>query len=1672
MAAHRTIRSAVRMKNTSITDFLLLCDSKLEFSLCRLAACLAMQEFAIHAPGAFYSKTSQSTSYVGSNEFMDYVFQAIRDPQPIVRVCAADALSQCLKVLVKRQVPSLTALLCQTHFALMEGLQEDTSRKRPWQAIAQAEASQHGSLLVVSTLLAYAGDFVLPRYDEICEAVLTFCSSDKALIRLEVVRLIPRLANRAPHDFGRRYLESALDFLIQSASTAPPPRVGVDVRPSAFTALGQLVLAMTDEKTGHLIGGAQLPTLSIAPDPDNPGKSIVTLRRKGVTHEILQEIFGLVRKGLSEGSSSSTSSSSKTPVDVVQTALHCATNLVEALEDKALQYMGDLIEKLFQAGLSNDLIQCLHSIADFIPSQQEEIENRMLEEVSIRLAGMRDVYKPLANYRTRLSSPVNAEAGTGAPRILINLDHDSQTVRSLVLSLQTVASFGGNMGRVGSKTSVVPLLPFIQDVVARYLLHPSSEVRRAAAVTCCKLLVTPESEGGHVIRSHSGLMVEDVLDTLLRVAVSDASSLVRLCVVRALDSRYDMYLGQAHHLPQVMLLLQDETLAVKAAGLGLLGRLASINSALVLPVLRNFLQDLIAELKCGVDTGRGREEATRLLVSFLRAKSLQRLIPPVLASMVSALPLDGTTSPRLASASLEALGELALATGTALRPWIPETVPHVLAIMQDQSSASKQRTSLRTLGQIAGSTGYIIRPYLDYPKLLSQATDILPATKRAPWSLRREVIRTLGILGALDPDRYYTVASRGRKRGAVGGAYFEEIDVADSGNEAEPVGPTKLIKQSSCGRRRSLLELPTDPSIDEDDQPAYLFMYEQYSTAAVPVSKLPPAKRMTPFDEDFYPSVAIQALMRIFREPTLAVHHGMVIQAVMFIFKSLGVGCVPYLSKVVPLMISTVRSGQNNLRESILKQLATLSLIVREHLRPHVFDIFQVSEEFWDTRHLSTIFDLVSNISVGVPDEFQKFAPKLIQRLLSTLDHQMGDWSGPTPRVRNSRGTAESDKLRLSLALLNNLRAVMSGYLNILIPALLKLADSLATMMANDDSVLHEATLIELSVITFRTISNLLETLTTPTDAVAASIYVEEKYLAPRSSKNSLPSRIVQPLVRILRDKPPTSPTVGIVIVETLCVCANEIGGTSWIDLYDDVVRGAITFWQSTFPMTTPNESISVSIQSDSRIHACLQRYDEMADDLLLPPSQKRSNTDISSRARSESMMGIEMYRSPNSTAAMDLPELSFEKAMSPLLQSTLNLSTKQRVNQAALQRAWDVSQRSSGDDWEEWMRRFAIRLLQEAPSPALQATAGLAQAYQPLARELFNAAFACCWKELSEAYRANLVNALETAFAADVSAEILQSLLNLAEFMEHDHEGGLPIDISILADLALKCRAYAKALHYKEREYTQSKSSGCVEALISINRKLQLHDAAIGVLKASSLGDALFENTKVGEEISTKFARHHAQDFCYSVIWDSKDTLPSDGASQDMTAKQELWLARLGTWTEALAVYEEKLERDPRDFEAILGCMRCLDASGEWRQLLSLADQNWQALLEPPASLRNVWGKISGRSQRKATRLAAEASWRLGRWDDLERYSSQLLAGQKQEKDETADRELNKNQIDFDGAFYTAVLHIHRYVDGALTRSTSLFLILVVLFATSSEKTGAPRPMLLTAPGRPWMDG
>ena len=67
-------------------------------------------------------------------------------------------------------------------------------------------------------------------------------------------------------------------------------------------------------------------------------------------------------------------------------------------------------------------------------------------------------------------------------------------------------------------------------------------------------------------------------------------------------------------------------------------------------------------------------------------------------------------------------------------------------------------------------------------------------------------------------------------------------------------------------------------------------------------------------------------------------------------------------------------------------------------------------------------------------------------------------------------------------------------------------------------------------------------------------------------------------------------------------------------------------------------------------------------------------------------------------------------------------------VNQQHLKQAWDVSQITTKEDWLDWIQKLSVEFMRESPSHALRACMSLVDVHQPLARELFNAAFVSCW--------------------------------------------------------------------------------------------------------------------------------------------------------------------------------------------------------------------------------------------------------------------------------------------------------------------------------------------------------
>lgn len=778
----------------------------------RLAAVLVLGELARCAPTAFYSKTHNvmpsgnvgggmagavrgdggvgAISHLaglgnlglgGSNEFLDHIFPVLRDPQPIVRVCAADALSECLQILMERQHRNMTASLCTMYSNMMDGLLNSGASRLEVgdkDSVAYANTTavhSHGSLLVVSSIVNHSRNFILPRFDEVCTAVLSFMDHPMILIRLEVVRLIPKLAQRCPGVYGRRYLEESLDFLISCAATSPPPK-GVDMRPTAFSAIGQLAMAMSDEELGG--GDISIPTvrivktgleMSILSDEEQDADvkfHLVELKNESDFCARMDDIFCLISDNLRRNNAPNAPKAQMIATSSQCDVLGCFSNMVEALGQQSAAYVPELVEDLFEAGLSEDLIKCLHSIAASLPSEQSTIERRLFEEISSCLAGTKtldvisNLYSTQRNVRPSLTSFGSASMlvdssplETSRPAleksfmssmslssmnpsmrpkkitqpeleiqdisraesiarivpsslrpnagVVINTSQKPDVVYKLVLSLRTLRTIGEAYIRAKDESeNGNMLLPFLQSVISMYLVHPSSDVRREAAIACCMLLLPFDSrnaekqaEKGDTLLDYnlgnvSGSLMEEVLQKLLRMAVSDLSPIVRLCVVRGLDERYDSYLCQLNLLPPLFLMLEDEALAVRACALQLLGRLSRLNPAPILPGLRRVLVELIIELRCGGDNSGGREAATRLIVVFLREEALRRLVRPFISSIIDALPLSNV-APRLVSTSLEALGELAT-VGNSSISMLRQLIPHILKNMQDQNSL-KQR---------------------------------------------------------------------------------------------------------------------------------------------------------------------------------------------------------------------------------------------------------------------------------------------------------------------------------------------------------------------------------------------------------------------------------------------------------------------------------------------------------------------------------------------------------------------------------------------------------------------------------------------------------------------------------------------------------------------------------------------------------------------------------------------------------------------------------------------------------------------------------------------------------------------------------------------------------------------------------------------------------------------
>ncbi|KAJ6716454.1 SERINE/THREONINE-PROTEIN KINASE TOR, partial [Salix koriyanagi] len=757
----------------------------------------------------------------------------------------------------------------------------------------------------------------MSRYKEVAEIVLRYLEHRDRLVRLSITSLLPRIAHFLRDRFVSNYLEICMNHIL--AVLRIPAERG-----SGFIALGEMAGALDGELVNYL------PTITAHL------RDAIAPRRAKPSLE----------------------------------ALVCVGNIAKAMGPAMEPFVRSLLDVMFSAGLSSTLVDALEQISVSIPSLLPTIQERLLDCISLVLS--KSHYS-----QPRTTVPPVRGGAANAPQQVSELSGSAL----VQLTLQTLARFNFK----GHE-----LLKFARESVVVYLDDGDGATRKDAALCCCKLVADSFSgmasiEFGSSRSNCTGgkrwRLVEELVEKLLIAAVADADITVRQSIFSSLHGNrgFDNFLAQADSLSAVFAALNDEsienvrekipkrahlfidmekfwhTLApsfssfmfsdfdVREYAISVAGRLSEKNPAYVLPALRRHLIQLLTYLKQSADN-KCREESAKLLGCLIR--NCERLVLPYIAPIHKALVarlIEGTginANNGIISGVLVTVGDLARVGGFAMRQYISELMPLIVEALLDGAAATKREVAVATLGQVVQSTGYVITPYNEYPQLLGLLLKFLNG--ELLWSTRREVLKVLGIMGALDPLVHK------RNQQSLPGSHGEVARAASDSGQHIP----------------SMDELPMD-------------LWPSFATS-----------------EDYYSTVAINSLMRILRDPSLASYHQKVVGSLMFIFKSMGLGCVPYIPKVLPDLFHIVRTCDDYLKDFITWKLGTLVSIVRQHIRKYLPELLSLISELWSSFSFPAairpsrgfpVLHLVEQLCLALNDEFRRHLPVILPSCIQVL---------------------------------------------------------------------------------------------------------------------------------------------------------------------------------------------------------------------------------------------------------------------------------------------------------------------------------------------------------------------------------------------------------------------------------------------------------------------------------------------------------------------------------------------------------------------------------------------------------------------------------------------------------------------------------------------------------------
>eukprot|EP00871_Galdieria_phlegrea_P006008 jgi/Galph1/895/GphlegSOOS_G5664.1 len=1612
--AYRCIESEVSraFERLSFRDHL---DAR--FSLARLAAVFVLKEIAENAPAFCYG---QRTTLVR------LVWSALWDPRCFVRFHAARALRAFIQTVVRRDATEMASLVgkllqisvenLSCSFTKEVGNNSDMKRSHSQEKVVQEVKVEkiHGCLLCLAELVRdeIARERLRDRFDELCDVILYYQDSRDIFIRTAVVTCLPLLAFLDPEAFccsSKEYLVKTDIVLLQFHKLY----MESDGRLPAqhLVAYGQLAEA---------VGATPMVAL-------------------------VDHVFGMIEDILPKKEYGLKQDSNRDLNDVFS----CIKMLAERLDANNPVLMNRfhrLLDSMFAAGLSATMVKALNAISKNIPSLLPEIQERLLDSVSLILSKG----SPWGSFSGESVSKTNKKPGISSlsgisAKDLTTLENAGQygSNQSSILierALETVATFDFR-GRF--------LSSFVRENIFDYMNSSSPSWRRLAISACCRLLAASsvyaleQQSVFHRQRSRTfpNYLVKEIASLLSRVlvsAITDPNENIRLASLEGLrDARFAKYLAQPKTLNKLFLCLYDESLTVRRVAVSLCGNLSFLNPALMFPVLRSFLSQLLITLRCEGKSFslRSFRDSAAVLLSIM-VRDAPKIVWPYVVSILSVLILRlreilfGTKVSFVGDAEGEeaeavmftAVGNVASSVGPnleELKKMLPDLLSLLVAAVQDQTSEPKTKTAaLTAFTLVVQNTSCVITPYHNFPNLLPSLLHSIRT--ETDVEVRQGVEQLLGTLGAIDPKEYkYSVSVDSAYEQVMGEDFTPKMNsysveyiphiargYEDNSTFSYNISPffdltSRFAGDDSLSPPKTSYSSTWTNFLGAENRDM-IFSWRVINMALSNESLVGRLNHPYTANEEYFPSAALDALHRVISDPKLSHHHREAVNAVTSIVQSLGWKCCDILPFTLSKLLWTLRPagmGVVNQVSSNMKTSTSLSDLRRLSSKSSV--------RYGSTDSLDSLSG-ASSVAVGSPPRpnlhlysagfssvsspttasndptLREYIFKALGEVVNVARQHIRTFSTDILAICRYYWEREpsSSELRTIIILVERSCIALMDEFSIHIPMLLPcmiatLHSDVTSNRENALPVLHLLDVLGHHIEDFAfVLVPIVAKLASDASAVLSArieALVTLARLIPRVNIREVASQVIHSLLEALTLSDAKDVSL---LVTRIFGLIGEANSSVFSLFVDTIVSGLHALSGPIDPLL---------LDQLRQHHIDVSSFVDQGRSLSTPkhPSIHRISS-LSSLNRTGSSSSLSSLESTNSMAT---PSSNVEKR-------------KHHVNQRSLKNAWNLGRRTTMEDWEEWLNKFSNGLFRESGSPSIRSCARLAEVYPPLMHELFNAAFLSCWTELSPNYQASLVETLlATLSSPSLPLDALQTLLSLAEFMEHD-EKPLPIDVRKLAAMACRCGAYAKALRYKEAEYAQISSSKTAESavagqhgLISIYNNLLQEESAVGVLK----------------DAEQRFGIRRREEWCEKLQrWDEALIAYEKGMSCTTLSKEN----RHEPESEHLIPFQKpvlSLQPQPSPDDAYeepftvlsewdrkLGMIRCLNELGEWRRMEALCRESWKDAREEERRILAYEG-------------AASVAFNLDLWDVF------------------AERVQYVQKNSFKWALYNAILAVHR---------------------------------------------